>query len=74
MATYSTTEHNDGKHINKIVNSVPCPKHGRDINEACWNLLSIHGLLKAICNDRALAAGANGFVTPYEPTKKGNKR
>lgn len=66
MLKNSKTE-NDGIHIDKIIGSVSCGRHAADIGDACWNVPSVYGPLKAICNRRALAAGADGFVTPYEP-------
>ena len=63
MASYDTE--NDGKHIDKILGSVPCSQHAADIGQACWNVISIYGPLKAICDKRARSAGANGQVTPY---------
>lgn len=61
---------NDGLHIHRIMNIVGCKRHKADINEACWNIPSIHGILHAICNHRAITAGAQGQVTPYTPKKK----
>jgi hypothetical protein len=64
----ATTQHeeNDGIHIEKIIGAVPCPTHAADINQACWNVNSVFGINKAICDRRARSAGANGVVTPYK--------
>ena len=59
------TTTNTGKHLNNIIAAVPCPTHAADIGEACWVLHSPAGSYNSICNSRALAAGANGEVTPY---------
>lgn len=64
MKKTPTVEENDGKHLNKIVDAIPCRRHGRDIGQACWNIPSIHGIMKAICDHRAREAGANGNITP----------
>lgn len=65
MAT-AQHEENDGIHIEKIVGAVPCSTHAADIGDACWNVMSLTGINKAICDKRARSAGANGYVTPYE--------
>jgi hypothetical protein len=57
-------EENDGIHIAKIISAVPCGRHAADIGDACWNIGSRSGLLRAICDKRARSAGANGQVTP----------
>ena len=63
MANNAKHEENDGVHLTKIIGSVPCPHHGADIGDACWNLLSARGLLRAICGRRARSAGCNGRIT-----------
>ncbi len=72
MPSYKSQQidENDGIHITKIVTAVPCRTHGADIGDACWNLVSRTGLIRAICDKRARSAGANGIVTPYR--KPGN--
>lgn len=62
------TEPNDGKHIDRIIMSHECSRHKALLSEPCWSIDSVHGLLRAICNSRALAAGAQGKITPYERT------
>lgn len=56
---------NDGFHIERILSAVPCRRHGADLGSPCWKIDSVHGLLRAICNRRALDAGARGKITPY---------
>lgn len=68
----SLPSENDGRHIGKIIDSVGCARHASDIGDACWNILSVRGPLRAICNGRARAAGARGQVTPYTRTNAGN--
>lgn len=67
-------EPNEGFHIDRIIGSQECSKHKALISEPCFELDSAHGPLRAICNSRALAAGASGKITPYEkpfsPSKK----
>lgn len=58
-------EENDGIHLSKIIGAVPCTRHGADIGDACWNLGSARGILRAICDRRARGAGANGKITPH---------
>lgn len=75
--TKLSAEENDGIHIERIIDIRACAKHGKGLGQACWNVLSPRGILKAICNDRAVAAGANGKITPYkqnEPNQKGYTR
>lgn len=57
--TYSTQKQveNDGKHLDNIINSIPCPSHGRDIGDPCWNVP------RSICNNRALESGADGQIS-----------
>jgi hypothetical protein len=47
MAT-PENEENDGIHIDRIMRIVPCKKHGADFGQACWNILSLHGILRSI--------------------------
>lgn len=61
---------NDGKHLTKIIDSLACSKHGADIGDACWNVISRNGIMRAICDKRARLAGANGDVTPYHNRKE----
>lgn len=56
---------NDGIHIDRIVKLVACIRHKADVGQACWNIGSNQGILKAICDKRARLAGANAPVTPY---------
>lgn len=67
MGTSKRNEENNGIHITKIVNSVPCLRHGADLGNACWNLDSIHGLLRGICDRRARLSGCNSDL-PKTPT------
>lgn len=57
---------NDGLYIDKIISSLPCTTHGSDISDPCWEIDSVHGPLRAICDRRARLAGANGKITPYK--------
>lgn len=61
----SWSQKNDGFHIDRIVSQYSCERHRADVGSPCWRLDSVHGPLRAICNSRALAAGAQGKVTPY---------
>lgn len=63
-------DENNGIHIEEIMGSVPCARHGADINDACWNLGTNLGIMRAICDKRARSAGANGDVTPHTTYKK----
>lgn len=58
-------DENDGIHMDRIIGMVPCKTHTAEIGQACWNLESARGLLRAICDKRARSAGANGHITPY---------
>lgn len=64
MAKYE--EENDGIHFDRIIGAVPCSRHTAEIGQACWNLGSNRGILRAICDKRARASGANGQITPYK--------
>ena len=57
MGFQAESVENDGKHIDNIMASIPCPKHGKDIGEPCWNVP------RSICNSRALNAGADGDIS-----------
>lgn len=57
---------NEGLHIDKIIAIQPCLKHGAIIHEPCWTIDSLHGPLRAICDQRARATGATGKITPYK--------
>jgi hypothetical protein len=59
-------EHNNGKHLDRIIAAQVCEKHHSPQGNPCWWIQSAHGYLRAICNDRALAYGARGEVTPYQ--------
>ena len=59
-------DENTGIHMDRIIGMVPCKTHTAEIGQACWNLVSAKGLLKAICDKRARSAGANGQITPYK--------
>lgn len=69
MAT-AKHEENDGIHLERIIGAVPCGRHAADIGKACWNIGSLHGILRAICDKRARAAGANAPIT--QDPKHGN--
>lgn len=58
-------EKNDGFHLDRIINTQECSKHKSLKTEPCWTIDSVHGSLRAICNTRALASGAQGKITPY---------
>lgn len=60
---HDRSDENDGIHIPKIIAAIPCGRHGADIGDACWNLGSKNGILRAICDRRARSAGANGQIT-----------
>ena len=66
MSNIREEEHNNGKHLERIIGAQPCEKHKAGLTVPCWIVPSAHGLLRAICNSRALAYGARGKVTPYE--------
>lgn len=57
---------NAGLHIEQIISIQPCLKHRSIIHEPCWTIESNHGPLRAICDQRARAAGATGKITPYK--------
>lgn len=59
-------DENDGIHLERIIGGVPCRTHQADLGQACWNIGSARGILKAICDKRARSAGANGPITPYK--------
>lgn len=63
MTKKQREEENTGIHMERIIAAVPCFKHGADTGDACWNLGSALGILKAICDRRARSAGCNGQVT-----------
>lgn len=57
---------NTGLHMSKIIEAVGCSRHASDLGEACWNIPSTRGNLRAICDNRARSAGARGQITPYK--------
>jgi hypothetical protein len=67
-------DHNNGKHLERIIGSQTCEKHEARLGVPCWVVDSAYGYLRAICNERALSYGARGEVTPYQkpiaPTSK----
>lgn len=67
-------QHNDGKHIVNIVDRVECKKHKRPPGIPCFLLRksSGNGYFPAICNKRAVLAGANGKIS--EPAYQVKKR
>lgn len=67
-------EHNNGKHLERIIDAETCEKHNARLGVPCWAIFSAHGLLKAICNSRALAYGARGDITPYEKPGASNSK
>lgn len=66
----SWSQKNDGFHLDRIIALSSCDKHTAKHGSPCWSLDSVHGPLRAICNSRALAAGAQGKITPYTKYSK----
>ena len=66
----NSSDENDGIHVSKIVDALPCPTHGKDIGDPCWTIPTVRGLMRGICNSRARSAGATGQITPYERTSR----
>lgn len=66
-------EENDGKHIQRIILTVPCSRHSAETGDPCWVLPSKLGYLRAICGRRARAGGANGDIS-QDPRTKFNKK
>jgi len=56
---------NDGKHVESIINRKICTRHSAPLGIPCFSLFSsvVDYLYPAICNHRAVAAGANGKIT-----------
>lgn len=65
---------NAGIHINKVVSAVPCGQHAADIGQACWNIISSRGPLKAICDRRARSAGCNSDIMIDTKNEKSTAR
>lgn len=56
-----------------IVWMVPCGDHMVPVGFSCWEIKAESGhVFEAICNNRALNAGFNGYVTP-ESRQQGRK-
>lgn len=57
----------DGEpHIPDVMNRVICKRHGADVGEACWSVLSgsnSERVINGICNRRAKLAGYNGTIS-----------
>lgn len=70
-------QNNDGKHIISIIDRQGCQKHDAAKGMACWVVApsKVNGLsvdLVAICNQRAVLAGANGKISEssYQASKR----
>lgn len=68
---------NDGAHIVSIIDRQPCQKHEAGMGTACFTIMSdiSDRILLAICNKRAVKAGANGKISESSrAVKNRNKR
>jgi hypothetical protein len=68
---------NDGAHIVNIIERQPCQKHEAGKGIACFKIPSdiSDRILLAICNKRAVKAGANGKISDSSrAVKNRNKR
>lgn len=57
---------NDGNHLGSIIDRTECDKHNAVQGVACWAIdpgKSRETFLLAICNRRAIKAGANGKIS-----------
>lgn len=63
---------NDGRHIEVIIESTTCKKHGADRGEACYTIRPsssrLGDILLSVCGPRIKRAGYTGEISPVALT------